>query len=275
VGVAPVVLTVHDVSYARQPQDYPYRRDRLRRWFYAASARRARAVVTDSTFSAREIHLAYGIPPECITVVPLGVDPFFSPAASDQQPPSPAMAPYVLHVGDLHARRRLGLLLDATLMARMRHPSLAALRLVLVGRDHDQAAMLIARAKEAGAPDAIDVRGSVSDAELLAAIRGAAAFVYASRYEGFGLPLLEAMACGVPVVAAAEASVPEVVGDAGRLVTDADAIRFADALSSLLLDPAERERLRRVGLERAAVFTWERTARLTADVYARVARGEP
>jgi glycosyltransferase involved in cell wall biosynthesis len=273
VGVAPLVLTIHDVSYARQPGDYPYRRDRLRRWFYAASARRAHVVVTDSSFSAREIHLAYGIPLERITVIPLGVDRSYFSAPAASQDEGRASNPYLLHVGDLHARRRIGLLLDATLMARTRHPSLAALRLVLVGRDHDQAATLTKRAVAAGAPDAVDVRGVVPDADLLAWMRGAAAFVYASRYEGFGLPLLEAMACGVPVVAAAEASVPEVVGDAGRLVSNADAATFADAIAALLLDPTEKERLRQAGLARAAAFTWERTARHTADIYARVARG--
>jgi alpha-1,3-rhamnosyl/mannosyltransferase len=268
------VLTVHDVSYARQPGDYPYRRDPLRRRFYAACARRARIVVTDSSFSAREIHLAYGIAPERIVVIPLGVDRSFCPAPAGAAAGS-SDSPYVLHVGDLHARRRPGLLLDATLMARTRHPSLAALRLVLVGRDHDQAAVLTRRAADAGAPDALDVRGAVPDTELLEWMRGARAFVYASRYEGFGLPLLEAMACGVPVVAAVEASVPEVVGDAGRLVPDADAARLADALSTLLLDASEQERLRQAGLARAAAFTWDRTAKLTADVYARAARGEP
>ncbi len=273
VGMAPLVVTVHDVSYARQPADYPYRRDRLRRWFYAASARRARMVVTDSSFSAREIHLAYGIPPERIAVIPLGVDPFFCPAPAGAVSEARTRGPYVLHVGDLHPRRRVGLLLDAVLTIRLRHPALAALRLVLVGRDHGEGAALIKRAAEAGMPDAVEIRGVVSEDDLLAGMRGAAAFVYASRYEGFGLPLLEAMACGVPVVAAAEAPVPEVVGEAGRLVPHANASTFAEALATLLTDPVEMERLRRAGLARAATFTWERTATQTAEIYARVARG--
>jgi len=271
IGVPPVVLTVHDVSYARRASDYPYKIDPVRRWFYRASVRHAAAIVTDSAFSASEIESAYGIHRDQIAVIPLAADARFRPRDTGPALAELAGAPYVLHVGDLHARRRPGLLLDALLRLRAQHPSLKGHAIVFIGVDRGEGPALRARAEAAGAPDAVRLLGPRTDDDLVSALQGASAFVYASRYEGFGLPVLEAMACGTPVVAAAEASVPEVVGDGGRLVIDATAETLAAALGSVLLDSEEAARLRQNGLRRAAQFSWERTARETLDVYARVA----
>jgi len=270
-GVPPVVLTVHDVSYARRASDYPYKLDPVRRWFYRASVRHAAAIVTDSAFSAGEIESAYGIDRSQIAVIPLAADARFRPRDAAPTLPELAGVPYVLHIGDLHARRRAALLLDALLRLRAQHPSLTRHVIVFIGLDRGEGPALLARAEAAGAPDAVRLLGPRTDEDLVSALQGASAFVYASRYEGFGLPVLEAMACGTPVVAAAEASVPEVVGDGGRLVRDATAETFAAALGSVLLDSAEAARLRQTGVRRAAQFSWERTARETLDVYARVA----
>jgi glycosyltransferase involved in cell wall biosynthesis len=270
-GTPPVVLTVHDVSYARRPGDYPYKLDPIRQWFYRASARHAAAIVTDSAFSASEIEAAYEIRRDQIAVVPLAADQRFCPVEAGHPLPELAGTPYVLHVGELHARRRPGLLLEAILRVRDQHPSLQRLAIVFIGRDRGEGPALAARARAAGVPDVVRLLGARSDEDLLMALRGASAFVYASRYEGFGLPVLEAMACGTPVVAAAEASVSEVVADGGCLVADASAETFAAALATVLLDGTETARLRRMGLLRAAQFSWERTARETLAVYARVA----
>src|SRR5205085_2591276 len=110
----PVVITIHDVSYERHPEWYPYRRDWLRRAFYRRSARAAVRVLTDSTFSAEEIAAAYSIPPERISVVPLGAAPAFAPADPDIPIDLPAglSTPFLLHVGDLHERRNLPMLVD-------------------------------------------------------------------------------------------------------------------------------------------------------------------
>jgi alpha-1,3-rhamnosyl/mannosyltransferase len=276
-GLRPRVVTVHDVSYARAPHDYPYKLDPLRQWFYRESATRADAVITDSEFSKSEIVTAYGIPDDRISVVPLGVGPPFRPAEEvDRLVPLPAgVAPrYTLHVGDLHVRRRPAFLLEAVLRTRLLHASLSDLQLVLVGRDHGCADALMRQAADAGAPDALQVLGVVPDPMLILLVQRAAAFLYASRYEGFGLPPLEAMACGTPVVAVQSASIGEVVGTGGLLLHErATAGEFAEAIGRVLLVPASAAELRGAGLARAAQLTWERTARKTLDVYESVTRG--
>ncbi|HXH24404.1 MAG TPA: glycosyltransferase family 1 protein, partial [Vicinamibacterales bacterium] len=269
---APVVLTIHDVSYARRPRWYPHRRDRLRRAFYRWSARAAAHVITDSAFSASEITAAYEISPARITVVPLGVSRAFAPAGDAASPalPSGVRPPFLLHVGDLHERRNLPMLLQATLAARRRLGA-AAPSLVLAGVDRGVGGALCERARQAGVADAVVRLDQVGDDLLLALYRAAAALVYPSRYEGFGLPLVEAMACGTPVVASRAASIPEVVGDAGILLDPDDERGWSEAIVRVVEDERLRADLRAAGLARAALFTWERTARMTAHVYRRVA----
>jgi alpha-1,3-rhamnosyl/mannosyltransferase len=270
----PVVLTIHDVSYARHPEWYPYRRDRLRRAFYRRSARAAAEILTDSEFSAAEIHAAYGIAPGRITVAPLGVSRDFSPAGDASLPgelPAGVTPPFLLHVGDLHERRNLAVVVDAVLEARRHFGALPALSLVLAGIDRGVAAGLCEIAREAEAPDAVVMLGVVAEPQLHMLYRSAAALVYPSRYEGFGLPVLEAMASGTPVIGSRAASIPEVLGDAGVLVDPEDTQGWTDAIVDVVKDEHRRRRMRAAGLARAAEFTWARTARITRDVYHRAA----
>ncbi len=268
----PVVLTIHDVSYARHPEWYPYRRDWARRAFYRRSARAASHVITDSSFSAAEITAAYRIPPSRITVVPLGVDAAFAhaDARAALELPSGAIEPYLLHVGDMHERRNLAVIVDALLSARRHFGSAAALSLVLAGVDRGVGEALCAIAAEAGEPDAVVVLGEVSEERLQALYRGATALVYPSLYEGFGLPVLEAMAVGTPVIASRAASIPEVLGEAGILLDPLDVEAWAAAIVKVSNDEHARERMRHAGRTRAAAFTWERTARRTLGVYHQV-----
>jgi glycosyltransferase involved in cell wall biosynthesis len=270
---APVVLTIHDVSYQRHPQWYPYRRDWARRAFYRCSAIAASHILTISRFSATEITAAYGIPAERMTVTPLGVDRAFAPAASDELGDLPVGVhqPYLLHVGDLHERRNLAMLVGAVLDARRQlDGTYQALSLVLAGADRGVGDSLRGIAERAGAADAVVQLGSVGESQLRTLYAGAIALAYPSLYEGFGLPLVEAMACGVPVIASNTASMPEVLGDAGMLLDSADRPGWTSAIVDVVTSDQARARLIAAGLRRVAEFTWARTATLTLDAYRRV-----
>jgi glycosyltransferase involved in cell wall biosynthesis len=270
----PVVLTIHDVSYEIHPEWYPYRRDWLRRYFYRRSAIAAARVLTVSAFSAAEIASAYGLPRSRIVVTPLGVHPAFGAGDPNLRIDLPAnvTVPFLLHVGDLHERRNLPMLVDALLGARGHFGARAAPSLVVAGVDRGVSEGLCAMAADRGAPGAVVALGPVDEEHLRALYRGAIALVYPSLYEGFGLPLIEAMASGTPVLASSEASIPEVLGGAGILLDPYDSAAWREAIIRIVNDESLRNDLRARGLSRAAAYTWQRTARLTLDAYREAAR---
>ena len=235
----PAVVTIHDLSFERDPRAMS-RRDRfVFRRVVPRAARSARRVIAVSERTKRDLVDLYGIPPDRITVTPHGVDPAFGPGQV-------AGEGYLLFVGAVQARK------DPLAAARAAQE--VGLPLVVAGPAREPE---LARELEAlGA----DLRGYVGKAELAGLYRGAAALVLPSRYEGFGLPVLEAMASGVPVVVADEPALREVAADAA-VYSDGD---LAAAIRTGL---AERDRLVAAGLERAKAFSWEETARRTLEVY--------
>jgi alpha-1,3-rhamnosyl/mannosyltransferase len=267
----PVVLTIHDVSYERHPEWYPYRRDWLRRAFYRHSARTAAHVLTDSEFSRGEIVAAYGLPTDRITVAPLGVTASFAPGESLASLPAGVTPPFLLHVGDLHERRNLPLVVEALLDIRRRRTT-GAPSLVLAGVDRGVGRRLSSMALEAGDSAAVVRLGPVTESVLRSLYAHASGLVYPSRYEGFGLPLLEAMASGTPVLASRAASIPEIIGDAGLLLDPDDGQAWRGAIDSFVGDAALRVRLRDAGLARVRQFTWARTAGITLEVYRSVTK---
>jgi glycosyltransferase involved in cell wall biosynthesis len=266
-GPRPLVLTIHDISYERNPEWYPYKRDPVRRAFYRYSARSADRVITDSHFSKGEIVEVYGLNPSTIDVVPLAASTAFCEGPALPLP-SGWPSPFVLHVGDLHARRNLPMLARVVASLRSRHPAWSGLGLVLAGVDRGTGAGLrVFSDSIGGTTPLVTFAGPAPETLLLALYRSASALVYPSRYEGFGLPLLEAMACGTPVIAARTSSIPEVVGGAAVLLDPDDEQGWRAAIVRVLEDEAHRTQLRDAGRHRASQFSWRRTAEETARVY--------
>ena len=273
-GVHPQVVTIHDVSYERKPEWNAYRNDRARRYFYRRAALAADRIITDSVFSRGEITAAYGIPADRIDVVPLAAGDTFTPGTFDPSTaPAGVAQPYALHVGDLHVRRNLTTAVDAVLALRRRAGSPERVTLVCAGIDRGVGAELTARADRAKDPGALVLTGAVSESVLVNLYRGAGVFVYPSRYEGFGLPVLEAMRCGIPVVAADCASIPEIVAGAGVLLDPLAVAAWEDAIGRVLTDTAMAARLREAALTRAAQFSWSRAASDTVAVFRRCMQG--
>ena len=237
----PAVVTIHDLSFEREPS-LMSRKDRfVFQKVVPRAARKAVRVLTVSERTRRDLRELYDVPDEKIVVTPNGVDPAFTPSNSLLQ------GDYVLLVGAVQERKNP--------LAALAAAEAAGLPLVVAGPAKDEA--LARELARRGAR----VTGYVEQDELVRLYRGAACLVQASRYEGFGLPVLEAMACGTPVVAVPEPALREVAGDAAVWAEERD---LADGIRRAV---AERERLAAAGLERASLFSWRETARRTLDVY--------
>jgi glycosyltransferase involved in cell wall biosynthesis len=239
------VVTLHDLSFERVPS-LMGRLDRLTfRAVAPRSARRADHLLVVSERTKRDVIELYGVPAEKVTVTPNAADPAFSPSGNGGS--------YLLFVGAIQPRK------DP--LAALGAAQAVGLPLVVAGpeKDHELARILQLR----GA----DLRGYVEKGELAELYRGAAALVLPSRYEGFGLPVLEAMACGTPVVVSEDEAMQEVAGDAAVYARDGD---LAGAVRRAL---AMRDELREAGIARAKLFSWRETARRTADVYRRLSAG--
>jgi glycosyltransferase involved in cell wall biosynthesis len=265
----PVVVTVHDVIFRRFPEFFSARDRLLFATLLPLSLRRAAAIITDSECSRADIVAFYPFTAGKVYAVPLAPAAAFrpiEPRAARQVCERYGVAPgFILAVGNVQPRKNLPRLVAAfrDLLAR----ESGDYQLVLVGQDALRSAEFRAEVRDLIESGRVALTGYVPESDLPALYSAAAAFVYPSLYEGFGLPILEAMACGAPVIASDRSSMPEVAGDAAVLVDPIKIDRIAAALHAVLTQPALAEELGRRGLARAAQFTWEATARGTAEVY--------
>ena len=240
---SPTVVTVQDLSWERDPSVFGFWDLVTFKVFVRRAVRKAQHVLAISERTKRDLIELYATPPEKVTVTPLAPDPAYRPAGEHDS--------FLLFVSAIEPRKQPLAAVDAA--------NAVGRKLVVVGPKKD--AELAAEHERRGA----DVRGYVPQEELVALYQRAACLVFPSRYEGFGLPVVEAMACGTPVVAAPERAMQEVAGDAAIFTDD-----LAEGIRQAL---AQRERLSAAGIERAKTFSWRETARLTADVYRRVLAG--
>jgi glycosyltransferase involved in cell wall biosynthesis len=251
---SPSVLTVHDLSFERDPSVMGPRDRLIFKTVVPRSARRAARVLAVSELTKRDLIELYGIPEAKIVVTPNGVDPAFTTKG-----PSAGGEPYALFVGALQPRKDAATAIEALALIGNGAP-----RLVVVGKDQGGRAEAEQAAERSGLAGRVDFRGHVPQEDLAALYRGAACLVFPSRYEGFGLPVVEAMASGTPVVATTAGALPEVAGGAAILVEERNPVALAGGIERAL---ADRARLVAAGLERARQFTWAETARQTLEVY--------
>jgi glycosyltransferase involved in cell wall biosynthesis len=268
VAPCPVVTTIHDISFRRHPEWFPLKHRVLLNLLIPMAARSAAHVITGSEYTRSDLIDAFDLPPEKVTVTPYAADPIYRPMDSEAARRAVKerfglRGPFVLAVGVLQPRKNLPRLVRAFASVAREVPH----TLTLVGKPGWAHEELHRSAAASRLGSRIQFTGYVADADLPFLYNAADLFVYPSLYEGFGIPPLEAMACGTPVVTSNVTSLPEVVGDAALTVAPTDETALAEAIRRALTDEPLRSHLHAAGLARAAKFSWERTAALTLEVY--------
>jgi glycosyltransferase involved in cell wall biosynthesis len=271
------ILTVHDLAFLMRPDCAD---ERLRKYLEEVvprSVQRADFIIADSENTRNDLLVLLGARPESITVVPGGVEERFAPVTDAQQLQQARRqigvgdAPFVLAIGVIEPRKNLNRLMDAFLAMKNRGGVPSDLKLVLAGGNGWLFDGIFEHHAASPVRDDILLPGFVPD-ELLPAVYSAAdVLAFPSLYEGFGLPILEAMACGTPVVASRASCLPEVAEGAALLIDPTDVDELATALELLLSDPTQRARLVEQGLQRAGEYTWQRAAERLLAVYTKVA----
>ena len=268
----PTVVTVYDLSFLLFPELFNRANRLYLRQLAPPSFRRASHVIAISEHTRQDVIRLCGVSPERVTAIHLAADARFSPADPNavaqfrrelRVPES-----YILYMGTLEPRKNVATLVRA--YAELRRMNHVSHTLVLAGARGWQYEPIFALVRELGLQKHVWFPGFIPAEEQALWYTAADVFAYPSLYEGFGLPVLEAMACGTPVVASNSSSLPEVVGEAGVLVEPTNVRALAEALAQLLENDSHRAKLREAGLARARSFSWRRTAEETVEVYRRV-----
>jgi glycosyltransferase involved in cell wall biosynthesis len=276
--VVPSVVTLHDLGFRHYPGAHPLVARLYLDWSTGHSAREARRVIVDSQATADDLQRLYPIPETKSRVVYPGVDPALAPVrAPDRlaavQSRYDLPHPYILHVGSLHPRKNLARLVQA--FAQVREQYREPLDLVLAGLRGWRYESLLSEVARLGLENHVRFPGYVADEDMAALYSGARVLAFPSLYEGFGFPVLEAMACETPVVCSDTSSLPELVGEGAITFPPTDVEAMATALLRVLTDESLRQTLIARGRERASRFTWESCARETLAVLEEAASREP
>src|SRR3989440_13068299 len=271
----PVVVTIHDLSFEHLPQTFKRRSWMQLRLTVRRTARRAAHVIAPSEFTRRDLIETYKLDSARVTAIPLAAAEHFRPVEDALEIERVRRlygirGEYVLAVGSIQPRKNIARLVRAYSGLRRERGRSNLPQLVLVGKQAWLYGETLRAVEEAGVGDSVLMTGYVSEGDLPALYTGALCFAYPSYFEGFGLPPLEAMRCGTPVLTGDRTSLPEVVGDAALTADPFDTGALARALARLIDDAALRAELRARGLKRASAFDWRDTARMTLQVYRRV-----
>ena len=270
----PVVATIHDISFEHLPHTFTRRSRMQLRFTVRQTIHKAAHIIAPSEYSRADLIQTYGLRPERVSLIPLAAASHFAPATEEQiervRRKYQIEPDYILAVGSIQPRKNLVRLIKAYASLRRERPQAKLPQLVLVGKRGWLYEETLRAVGDERVSEHTIFTGYVPETDLPALYTAALCFVYPSYFEGFGLPPLEAMQCGTPVIAGEQTSLPETVGDAGLLVDPYDESSIARGIARLIDDPGLRARLRARGLERACMFSWSETARLTLGVYERV-----
>ncbi|MCA1603653.1 MAG: glycosyltransferase family 4 protein [Acidobacteria bacterium] len=265
----PTVLTIHDLSVLRYPETHKTRHVWRARRRLPLMARTATLIVTHSESIRHEVIGHFGLPREKVVAVPAAARSIFSPQSAEQtvevRKRLGVEDEFLLFVGTIEPRKNLLSLIHAyaeVIRATGQRP-----QLVVAGKEGWLSDEIHARLRDSGLVERVRFTGYLSDSDLRALYSSCRIFVYPSIYEGFGLPPLEAMACGAPVIASRIPSIREVVGPVGSLVDPDDVAGLAQSITDLLADENKRRNLASAGLERAKTFSWNNAANLMREVY--------
>jgi glycosyltransferase involved in cell wall biosynthesis len=275
-GGQPAVVTIHDMTPFVIPESYGSAHGHWLRNSFRLAARRARHLVTVSENSKQDICRILKVRPERVTVIPLAADlrediDLSQVRRIKVQERFGIRHPFILYVGAIHPRKNVRRLIEA--YARLRQDPRIPHQLVVAGAQRWMAKDIISASGISTISNSdIIFTGKVTEAELVALYEKTEAFVYPSIYEGFGLPVLEAMSLGAPVVTSQGSSLSEVAGNAAVLADPTDAGSIANAIAEVLNSPTHREQLIQRGFERASLFSWKRTAEALLDVFDTVAK---
>lgn len=268
-----IVPTIHDLAFEHLPETFNRRSWMQLRMTVRSTARRAAHIITVSDFSRRDIIETYRIAPERISMTPEAAPEHFAPASESEVRRVRALyrieGEYLLAVGSIQPRKNLRRLLAAYSGLKEARAQVKLPRLVLVGKRAWLYNETLRAVRDLGLESSVIFTGYVPEKDLPPLYTGALSFIYPSYFEGFGLPPLEAMKCGAPVIAGNRTSLPEVVGRAGLLVDPFEEGAIAEAIARLIDDEGLRKSLRERGLRQAESFSWLETARLTLKAYDR------
>jgi glycosyltransferase involved in cell wall biosynthesis len=273
----PVVVSIHDLSFEHLPQTFNRRSRTQLRLTVRHSARRAAKILTLSEHTRRDVIETYGVAPDVVSAIPLAAPAHFGPVTHDKELQRVRHTygidgDYVLSVGSIQPRKNLVRLIKAYAALRGARAGNKCPKLVIVGKCAWLYDETLRALEQTGVEDSVVLTGYVPEPDLPALYSGALCFIYPSYFEGFGLPPLEAMKCGAPVIVGNATSLPEVVGDAALKVDPFDVSAIAAAMDQLINNSELRAELRVKGLARAKMFDWNDTAQRTLAVYEQVHR---